>query len=158
MLVACLRCLSCTLLQCCAGNVWQEYDVLHAQQLRLDRRFILEDIQACCSNCFALQCSHQRFLINNRTACSINKDGCRLHHFEFTFTDQVMGGRHIRCVNADKVRLPEHVFHWHVCHMVRGFFFRLHSVDVIIEHLHVKAAGTPGYQFTDTAGTNQSKG
>src|SRR6266700_2646514 len=41
--------------------------------------------------------------------------------------------------------------------MAVGFIIRRHLVDIVIEYLHVKAAGTPGYNFTDTAGTNQPK-
>src|SRR2546425_9820021 len=68
-----------------------------------------------------------------------------------------MSGRHIGCVDTDKISLLKHIIHKHICHMVLSFLFRRHAVNVVIDHLHIEATRAPGYNLTDTTRAEQPK-
>src|SRR6266566_7957712 len=57
------------------ADVWQEYNVLHSQQFRLNGWLVLEDVQSCTRNNAILQGFHQSFFIHNWPTRCINQNG-----------------------------------------------------------------------------------
>src|SRR5260370_12790127 len=82
------------------GDMRQENHIFHRQQFWLNGGLILVNIEACTSDCVILQSLYKCFLIYDRGACTVNQDGTRFHYTYFSFTNQMVSGRHIESVDT----------------------------------------------------------
>src|SRR5690242_7189791 len=60
-------------------------------------------------------------------------------------------------MDADKIGLSQKLVERQVGRVIFGFFLGRHAIDIIVEDIHIEAAGAPGHDFTDAPGSNQAE-
>ena len=78
-------------------------------ELRVDRRLVLEDVEAGAGERVRLQALDQRRLVDDRAARRVHDDGARAHQLQPAAREEVVGGGRRRAVHRDDVDARQHL-------------------------------------------------
>ena len=83
--------------------VWRHTYVVEGVESRVWVVLLLEDIESSSHNSSLLQCPHEGFFIDDRTASCIDEDRCWLHLYQLRLSDEVVCVCAVRSVDGDEV-------------------------------------------------------
>ena len=119
-----------------------QHDIVQPHESLGNLGFVLEHIQGCSGNPPFLKGTPEDRLIDDGATRRVDEVGNRLHHTEFSLTDQVRRVGSERHVQADKVCLLQEDGEVDPGGAQGSFHRRIEALPIIVQHQHAKAAGS----------------
>jgi hypothetical protein len=104
--------------------VGSQHDVGELQEIRMQRRFVLEHVETGGGKGAVLQRLDERRVIDHAAARGVDEDGAGFHFRELRRAQDVVGGRRIRRVHGKNIGAREQLIHTYIRRVAAFFHFR----------------------------------
>ena len=135
----------------------RQHHVLQLEQLRVNLRLLLVDIEAGGEDAAVLQRRAQGGLVDDRAAGGVDEHRGRLHPLQLWRGDQVPGRLGQRYVDADEVRLAEQRVEVGARHAELALDLLRRRHLVVVDDAHSEAARPPRHAAPDPAETDDAE-
>lgn len=141
----------------------QQHDVLQRQQVRSNRRLLLENIQTCTSNRTRLKSLHQGSLVDTGATSGINEVGGLLHRSQGVSVDEMTGLISEWTVQRDNVGGCEQFVELDA---TSGLGIEIDGVnrrDIllmagVVDDIHTEGCSASSHSLTDLSQTDNAEG
>src|ERR1700733_2013275 len=133
----------------------QQHDLAGASeldQLRTDRRLVLEYIEAGAGDLLSLDQPRQRILVDHLAARGIDDIGVRANELEAACRKQMVRRRRVRTIDRDDVHAREHLVEAFPVRRVQLLLdLRRDAAAIVIVNLQSEGVRTARYRLADAA-------
>ena len=130
----------------------QQHHVLHLQELRVDRRLVLEDVEGGAGDLAGFDEARQRVLVDHLAAAGIHDVGVARQELEPARGEQVIGRRRVRAVDRDDVHARQHLVEaLPIGGLELGLDVGVDPAPVVIVDRQAEAARAPRHRLADAA-------
>ena len=136
----------------CRPHMGQQDRIVQFDQLGIDRRLVLEDVEAGAGHLAGSQHAGQGVLVDHLAAAGVDDDGGRLQQLQAPRREQVIGCRRVRAVDRDDVHAGQHLVEaLPIGRLQLGLDVRVHPAPVVIMHREAEALGPARHRLADAA-------